>query len=202
MSERIDIVNIALTVLGADPITSLEDDAPEALVMKTNYPIARDATLEAYEWSFAIKRFKPAKAAEAPVWGWNFAYPIPSDILRVLQVDRNSPASFVSQTQLGQGNPRYEVQHVIEGRKILCNEDTIYCTGIRRTDDEGIYSNLFATALAMKLAMLTCYAITESNQKVENLAALYAGAIKEAKSRDGQQGSTRRLRSSWLRRVR
>lgn len=198
MSARIDIVNIALSMLGADTITSLEDDAPEAIVMKTHYYIARDATLEAHEWSFAIKRFQPAKATESPLWGYDNAFPIPSDIIRVLQVDRGwTPSMSFDRTR-----HRNQVDHVVEGRDILCDEEEIYCTGIRRVEDEGIFSNLFAQAFAARLALAACYAITESNQKVEVFAAMFAGTIKEAKSRDGQQGSTRRMRSSWLQRVR
>lgn len=198
MSARIDIVNIALTMMGEAPITSLADDAPQALLMKTHYDIARDATLEAYEWSFAIRRFVPAQSVEAPEWGWSYAYPIPSDILRVLQVDRDQRATIYSSSDMR----RNQIDHVIEGRDILTNEGAIYCTGIRRINDEGIYSNLFSHALAAKLAMLTVLALTESNAKFEEMAIVYAGAIKEASSRDGQQGTTRRLRNHSLRRAR
>jgi hypothetical protein len=198
MSARIDIVNIALTLLGADPITSLEDDAPEALLMKIHYPIARDATLEAYEWSFAIKRFVPAVEAEQPLWGWAFQFPFPSDILRLLTVERVSSSQMVQTNRMH----RNQIDHAVENRKVLSNEGTIYCTGIRRVDDEGIYTNLFSHALACKLAMLTCLAITESSRKFEEVAIMYAGTIKEAASRDGQQGTTRRMRKQDLRRIR
>jgi hypothetical protein len=200
MSARIDIVNIGLTLLGADSIFSLEDETPEAKLMKTHYYIARDATLEAYEWSFAIKRFVPAKAELAPEWGWAFAFPIPADVLRVLTVER------VTGTVMGMTNTnhmqRNQVDHVVEQRVILTNEGKIYCTGIRTIDDEGIYSNLFAHAFACKLALMTCLVLTESSQKFKEVAAMYAGAIREASSRDGQQGTTRRLRKTDWRRVR
>jgi len=78
MSARIDIVNIALTWIGADQITSLEDDSPSAILMKTNYFLARDATLEEAEWSFAIKRWLPARATEIPLAGAAYFYPIPT----------------------------------------------------------------------------------------------------------------------------
>ncbi len=199
MSARIDISNIALSLLGAGSITSIEDDSPEAKAIKIHYDIARDATLEAYEWSFAIKRFTPPKSSTAPLWGFSSAFPIPSEILRVLQVDLNFSSPFLTQRDDGRRN---QVFHVVEGREILCNEEAIFCTGIRRVADEGIYSNLFAHAFAAKLAMLISYMISESNSKFQAMAAIYAGTIAEAKTRDGQQGSTRRMRSNWLRRVR
>ena len=193
MSIRNDIVNQALIFLGADVVTSVEDDSAQADIMKRLYPLSRDATLEAFEWSFAIRRFIPAASVDAPEWKWAYAYPLPSDIIRLLQVDRGPYGlNFSSNMQ------RNEVDHVLEGREILTNEHPIYCTGIRRIEDEGIYSNLFCDALSAKLAMKACYAITESNSKMEAMAALYAKFIDEAKSRDGQQGTTRRLRSHWL----
>jgi len=194
MSARIDIVNVALGMLSADPITSIEDDAPEALLMKVNYDMARDATLEAYEWTFATRMFVPAASAVAPLWRWAYAYPIPSDIIRVLEVDRGSPVgAFVSNHMR-----RDQVDHEVQSGQILTNEGAIYCTGLRRVEDEGIFSSLFAHALAAKLAMLTCFAITQSRTQFEVVTAMYTGAIKEAKSRDGMQGTTRRMRSHWL----
>jgi hypothetical protein len=198
MSARIDIVNIALTMLGADTITSLEDETPEARIMKTHYYIARDATLEAYEWSFAIDRFSPAQEVDAPAFGWSYQFPLPSNILRLLTVERVSASAFVDTNRM----TRNQVDHVLENRKILTDESVIYCTGIRKVEDEGIFSNLFAHAFASKLAMMTCLVLTESNRKFEEMAAMYAGAIREAASRDGQQGTTRRMRKTQLRRVR
>ena len=189
MTARIDIVNMSLNMLGANAITSLEDDAPEAKVMKNIYYISRDATLEDADWSFATKRFMPAKSTTAPAWGWANAFPIPSDIVRVTQVDRNDYTN---------GMHRNQADHEVEGREILTNEDAIFCKGIRRIDDEGIYSPLFNEAFAYKLAAQACLALTESNTKMQTMAALYVEAIKRAKIRDGQQSTTRRVRNKTL----
>ena len=196
MSQRIDIINVSLRLLGAESITSLEDDAPEAQLIKDMYFIARDAMLEIAEWTFATKRFLPAKETESPAWGWTSSFPIPSDILRVTRVDR---ADIVS---LGSSMNRRPAEHEVEGRKILCNEDVIYCTGIRRIEDEGIYSPMFAEAFGYKLAAQACLLITESNTKLQQMAGLYVEAIGKAKSRDGMQGTTRRLRNQTLSRAR
>ncbi len=81
MTERVDIANLALTLLGEEPITSLEDDLKRAKVLKLHYAPARDATLEAFEWSFARKRFKPAKLLDVPLWGYDYAFEIPARLL-------------------------------------------------------------------------------------------------------------------------
>ena len=192
MSAKINVVNVALRLLGANSITSLEDDAHEAKVMNDIYFIARDAVLEEAEWTFATKRFLPAKEAAAPAWGWTSSFPIPSDILRVTRVDR------LDIIATGSSMNRRPAEYEVEGRKILTNEDVIYCKGIRRIEDEGIYSALFDEAFAAKLAVMACYSITESNQKIQTMSAIYADTIKKAKSRDGMQGSSLRLRNKTV----
>ena len=189
MSVRIDIVNNALNLLGADSIVSIEDHAPEAQVMKNFYYIARDAVMEEAEWSFATKRFVPAKETAAPEWGWASAFTIPSNILRVTRVDRYD---------FDQGVDRRPAEYEVEGNLILCNEDEIFCKGIRRMEDEGGYSPLFAEAFGYKLAVKAALAITESNTKMQLMAGLYTESIAKAKARDGMQGTTRRFRSTTL----
>lgn len=199
MSARIDVANYALVLLGEGPITSIEDDSDTARTMLSLYYIARNAVLEAHEWSFAIRRFTPTQSSSTPDWGWSFSYELPSDIIRLLRVDRDRAGGLTTQTS---DMNRHQIAHELEGRVILCNESEIHCTGIRRVDDEGIFSPLFVEAFATKLAYLAAIPITESNQKQNNMAALYTAAINAAKSRDGMQGSTRRLRSHWLRKAR
>ena len=199
MSARIDIVNYALSILGEKAIESLEDNLPQARVMKRFYYLARDAELEGAEWTFATKRFLPAASSTPPPWGWQYAFPIPSEIIRVIQVDRNwVTVSNFSASAL----ERDPVPHEVEGREILCDQDVIYCKGIRRIEDEGIYSPLFAEAFGARLAVLGALPLTES-AKVQQLAlTIYAGLIKDAKSRDGMQNSTRRIRNKSFSRVR
>ena len=92
--------------------------------------------------------------------------------------------------------------HVIEGNKILTNDDPIYCLGIRTMDDEGGYSPLFTEAFAAKLAYLSALAIGSSVAKQNQALALHTGLIKSAKSRDGMQNTTRRLRTRVLQQAR
>jgi hypothetical protein len=195
MTERIDIANQALLWLGEDVITSLEDDSVRANTMKVNYIPSRDATLEAHEWSFAIERFIPGQLAEDAVFGGLHRFTVPPEILRVLTVDREwttpAPSTW---SKIG---AREQLDWVFEDQHILCKEEVIYCRGIRRIEQEGKFSPLFVHAFAAKLAFLTALALTASAEIQGNMLALYVGFITEAKSRDGLQGRTKRLRSRW-----
>ena len=193
MSERTDIANLALTWQGEDVITSIEDESNRANVMKVNYIPARDATLEAHEWSFAIERFIPGMLAEDALFGGLHAFSVPPEILRVLTVEREWQTPQID-SKIGS---REQLDWVLERDRILCSEDVIYVRGIRRVEEEGRFSPLFVHAFAAKLAFLTALTLTASVEIQANMLALYGGFIHEAKSRDGLQGRTKRLRSRW-----
>lgn len=203
MAQRTDIANIALSLLGEEAITSIDDEEDKkAGIIRVHYDVARDATLEAHEWSFAMERFSlDAPAAEAPVWGYSYRHKIPADILRVIAVEKDYSPSVPVQTNSG-GRNRNQVNHVVEKGYILSDWSSIQCLGISRVEGEGAFSNLFTHAFACKLAIFCCYAITESNSKFQHVAQLYKGAMDEAKSRDGMQSSTRRMRNHSMRRAR
>jgi len=193
MSENIGVINYALRVLAANRITSIEDEDNTAQIMKDLYHITRDSMLEEAEWSFATRRFLPAKSTDAPEWGWSAAYPIPSDIIRVTEVDRNN------YTESMQRSP---VPHEVEGNSILCDADTIYCKGIRRMEDEGSYSPLFNKAFALHLALIACLPIKANNASLQLIGQMYDATMAKAKSRDGMQSSTRRMRNKSVIRAR
>lgn len=203
MSRRIDIINQALSWLGANSITSVEDDSDEARVMKLNYDNARDSTLEAAEWTFAIKRWIPAKDVDPPVWGASFRYLIPSDIIRVILVEtnRSGPMSAM-RSDMHTIDRRPQADWQVESGYIISNDDGILCKGIRRVEDEGIYTPLFTEALAGRLAMLCAYPLTESDNKYNAMAVLSASFLKGAWSRDAQTGSSKRIRNRSLRNAR
>lgn len=192
MTERVDICNQALTWLGEEPIASIDDNLNRAEVLKINYQNARDATLEAHDWSFAIKRFIPAKLATAPEFGPANAFSVPSDIVRVVTCDVTPIGNPSIQAPIGSNE---QADWVMEHGAILTNEDQIYCRGIARITEEGRFSPLFTQALAAKLAVYVAINLTASQEIQANMLNLYAAFIHEAKTRDGLQGRSRRMRN-------
>ncbi len=208
MSARIDIVNMALGMLGEKRITSIEDDSDVAKVVKDTYFIVRDATLEAHEWSFALKEFTPAKLEQDPDWAAANFFSVPSDIIRIIRVEANRAGVTLPQSTIsnvGQTKSIYrrsEADWHLESGLIISDEDSIVCLGIRRVEDEGIFSPLFTIAFVAHLATYLAYALTDSDGKFNAASALYTLKIKEAVSRDGMQGSSKRIRNRSLQNVR
>ena len=73
-STFVSISNRALTLLGAQPITSLEDDTKEARACNRMFEQSRDQVLRGHPWNFAMKRV-------ALAFDW------PSDCLRIIECD-------------------------------------------------------------------------------------------------------------------
>ena len=197
ITERVDICNIALSLLGEDPITSIDDDSNNAKQLKIHYEAARDATLEAHDWTFAIERFLPAKLTAEPVYGAAALFSVPVDILRVIACDNPSNVNDPSYGTV-KINANEQIDWQMEAGNIVCNEEVVYARGVKRITAEGVFSPLFVEAFAAKLAMMLAVNLTASADIQARVTALYDYTIREAKSRDGLQGRNRRIRNRTL----
>jgi len=200
LSERVDICNRALSMLGEKAITSIDEDSNNAQQLKINYTMARDGTLEAAEWTFAVERFVPAYLTQPPMFGYAYAFPIPPEIIRVLTVYYNDIQNASLNNQLESGTP--QVDWAVERGNILCNQQIIYCRGIRRIEEEGRYSPLFVEAFAAKLASLIAINLTGSAEIQANMMNIFVAFVSQAKAHDGLQGRSKIMRNRQLQSVR
>jgi len=201
MTTKTEIINLALGILSANLISSPDDDSDEAKLSRLHYDTARDSILELQEWQFAIKRFIPAKDADQPLFGWEFQYTVPTDILRVLSCDRigDIPANMIDPTVLTEFD---QIDWILEDDKILANVDVVHARGVRRVTETGKYSANFVYALSTRLAVLMALPLTQSNTIFDKAAGLHAVFLSDATSRDQIQGRSRRIRNKSLLRVR
>ena len=192
MATKTEIANLALSWIGANLVTDVDvDDSDEAKLIRLHYDPALKATLEAQEWSFAIRRFEPTLDPTPPLYGWGNRFTVPADIIRVLTCDRTNAQSIV-------GNAAYQPEQIdwdFEDGYILTNESVVFARGITDNVNEGDFSPGFVQAFAAKLAVFVAYPLTQSSTIFTNMGGLYAGMLKEAKTRDGMQGRSKRIRN-------
>ena len=81
----VSICNLALQMLDAKPITSINDDSKLARACKRAYEPARDEVTVQYEWRVARKRASLPAATEKPEFGWSNQYKWPADCIRLLR---------------------------------------------------------------------------------------------------------------------
>ncbi len=183
MASEVSICNQALSWLGGAHITSLDDESTEAVLCKATYASVRDAVLEARDWTFAVGRYDLPKAATGPTNGYANAFPIPSDVLRILEVLDN-------------------LDWQIEGQDVVTNEDAVSIKAVVRVTDPNRFSALFVQALAARLAADLAIALTQSRELQQQHYQLYLAKLDEAAANDGMQGKSRKITSSWLQRSR
>ena len=80
-NSGIDVCSRALILIGADPITSFEDNTTEALVSVNMYEDVAQAALTSMRWRFATDQAQLARLLNTPTGRYDAAYQLPSNML-------------------------------------------------------------------------------------------------------------------------
>jgi len=184
--STVSICNRALDLLGADPITSLEDGSKAANLCQRNFEPSADSVLRLYPWNAALRRARLPALSEPPAWGYRYQYqlpqgPEPAFCLRLLEIDNGS-------------------DYRIEGRRVLADYaaplDILY---IGRVTDTATFDPLLAEAVAAKLAVYLAGNLTESGSRSEAARSYLRDILAQAKAIDAQEGGAASLVvDAWL----
>ena len=203
-TSEVAICNQALGWLGAELIISLDDDSVEAKLCKANYAPLRDTVLEEREWTFAVKRLTASTIQEGPLYGFDKAFQIPPEVIRVLQVSRAGDdvqaggSAGGDRHGTGQGRET-RIDWLREGQTIVANNaDKIFIRALVRIEDTTRFTPAFGQCLAARLAMDLAIPLTNSEKMQRSMAAMYGEKITLAASSDGLQGRSYRVRSDSL----
>lgn len=164
----VGICNIALTSLGANPITDLSDGSTEAILCTSMWDNARRAALRLHPWNFALKRIELAPEATAPAFDYKYSYPLPADCLRVIQVFQNE-------------------DYKIENKRIITNKTTCFIRYVFDNTDIGSWDDSFKDLMAARMRFDLAYAITRSNTAVNTAAAILQDKLRAAKGVDASE---------------
>lgn len=189
VTSNVGVCNLALGFLKERPITSISPpDAgrPAANACAKWYDTARLQFLRKHPWNFAIKRKGLAASSTAPAFGYNSAFPLENDHIRLLTV--------------GQYDDITDYQ--LENGRILSNESgPLYIRYIYDNTDIRTWDYAAIMALAAYMAQLMSYEITGNSSLGESLKDTVNELMIEAKSVDGQERPPQRVeRSHWLER--
>ena len=186
-TSEVSICNQALGWLGANLITSFDDQTKEANLCEANYASLRDAVLERGDWTFAIRRAElPQLDPSEAVLGFGNAYQLPSDCIRIIQA---SPDVNYEPTTTMHWN--------LEDRKVVTDNGACFIKYVTREEDPVRFSPGFVQALAYRIATELAIPLTKSRQLQQQMYGLYEERVREATGMDGKQGRVPRARSSW-----
>ena len=170
MSSVVQICNSALNQLGAASITALTDNSKNARLCNERYATVRDAVFRSHPWNCLIKRQQLAQTTNTPSYGFSYEFTLPSDCIRVLGIDA------------------YSYDYKVEGRKILCNEQSIKIIYISQITDPNEMDVLLRETISAGLASDIAYAITANLQVSKLMNEKYQYKLSEARHTDASEG--------------
>jgi hypothetical protein len=139
MADPTSIANLALAKLGVSPIMDLSDGTKQAQFASRFYEQTRDEVISSHRWNFAMRRATLAKLTTAPSSEYANAFQLPTDCLRVVQLN-------------GYEAGQREQDFSVEADQLLTNDETAQIRYVSRVEDASLYPPLFVEALSIKLA--------------------------------------------------
>lgn len=178
------ISNIALAELGAKRIVSFTDGSKNGSMLGDIFPIAVEYTLELHPWNFAIKRAKnQPEYGTKPQWGWDHAYIVPSDCIRVLAIGKDGveiDAPF-----------QVESDAATENKIIVTNVDApIDIKYIRTISNPQVFSPAFVVALVKVIKWFIARPLTGRKEMKDEAREELETFMRKGMSTDGQVGTS------------
>lgn len=176
--SKVALANVALAKLGANRITTFDEDSDEARVVNDVYDTIRDEVLAEGPWNFALKRKSLVLSADVLPFssdGMTSIYAVPNDLVRIF---------FTSDP-----NAVYKMEANAEGNmRLLSNTANLGVIYVFRNDNPATYYSMFKTAFATRLASEIGFNLTESSKKAEALFQEYEKIrLPRALATDSQQ---------------
>lgn len=182
MATELQIVNMALRMLGDDPLTQAEYDSQllrRATLAAQYLPTTRDVLVSSYPWNFATVRTTLTADVLTPDWGYDYRFAVPALCLRVLEVN---------------GDTNFER----EASYLLSDETTLEIKYLEQILDYTLFPPWFAATLAAALAIDMCQADTGRTDILKTVEEIYAMRIQRAQGFDGQEGTPPRDYTSQM----
>ncbi len=218
MASQVSICNQALGWLGANLITSLNDDNKEAQLCKVNFPELRNAVLEEREWTFAVRRIELAPTVLEPKYGYTNQFLLPPNVIRILNVpdtrfgdtDDNLIGTGLGgvregpdqQPQLSTFRVEALEEPTATGKVVLANVDSLFMRVIIVVTNIGLWSPMFIQSLAARIAADLAIPLTQNRTLQKDMWSLYEMKLRKASAMDGIQGKMEVKRSNATIRVR
>lgn len=173
--SKTSLINKALTLCGASPITNITDDTNNARICNRVYEISVKAVLTECRWTFATTRATLSLSADTMPWyhsGESYVYVRPSSCLRIFEV--SDPDAVWRE----------------EGDYIVSDTSSLGIKYVYYHDDPSKYPAYFVEAFIDKLCSDISFMIINSATKAEAFLAKYTKvSLPKAMSANAQTGT-------------
>lgn len=172
MASFVTIANLAASKLGEDDqMASPDDDTHLARSVRAVWDQERRAALRDHPWNFAIRRDRLAASASIVSDPFAFAYPLPADCVRLLDV-------------AGWSRDSYQ----LEGRAVLADSaGPVAVRYVADVTEPALWDDLFVEAFACRLAYQVADRITGDRGRKSDAWGGYQDALAQAKRVDARE---------------
>lgn len=177
--SEVGVASMAAGLLDDYNISDLDDNRPIVRMMAREFGYARDEVLQAYPWHPAVTRASIDPEADAPSFGWTYAYNLPDDclFLHPLRVD-----GYIN------GAP---IPYEVELGQILTDQaGPLYIRYTKRLTNIAKWRPLMARVLAARLAIYASTRVTGKIQYFEKAQTEYNRVFFEATRADALERGT------------
>ena len=181
-NSGIDICSRALILIGAEPITSFDDDTSEALIASNMYEDVARSNLTSTRWRFATNQSVLNRLSAAPTGRFDAAYQLPAGTLLVHAVTVND----------------FQIEYNVYGSKVFCDAaaaDQLIADYTYRAEEQD-WPSYFSICVEYAMAVVFATALARDQSFAALMDQQLQRAIAKAKSIDSQQQTTRKLVTS------
>lgn len=173
MATGVSICSNALLMLGAQTINDFNDQVnlDRAKLCANLYPTVRDDMLRQHPWNCCIKRVVLAPDAAVPAFGYEHAFELPADFLRVLEV----------------GTAGQQIDYLVEGRSIQADTTVLELRYVFRNEVENTWDSALIKMVTLAMAAVLAYPITQSTALQQALEQQLEMEKRRARAVDGQE---------------
>ena len=172
-ATAVSICSNALLMLGSQTINDFADllNLDRAKLCANIYPTVRDDMLRSHPWNCCVKRVVLAPDAATPAFGYEQAFEMPADLLRVLEV----------------GTSGCQIDYLVEGRSIQADTTVLELRYIFRNEVESTWDANLINVVTQAMCASLAYPITQSTAKQAGEEQKLEQMLRRARAVDGQE---------------
>jgi len=178
-NSAIDIAARALTLIGANPISSFADASTEATIANNMYEDVARSSLCATRWRFATNQDQLNALTAPPTGRFDIAHQLPSNLLMLHAVTVNDLL----------------VQYSVYGDKVFSNttaNDVVVADYTFRASEVD-WPSYFTLAVQFQLAAIFASSIARDDGLTQVMETKAERLMAKARNLDSQQQTTRKL---------
>lgn len=185
MASKLDICNQALALVGANQASSVDDPTTEEeRACKLWWDTCLDEVLCEVDWRFARKRQALLAATTDPSFGYDHAYQLPSDYLKIRGIYDTDAEEMITDNQ---SDSTYSYE--IENQQMVTDLDEVNLIYTARISATGLYTSRFVKCLVLLLAANMAPKLTsEGKPKRKDFLNEYWEAISDADDNENETG--------------